>query len=244
MILKKFEDLPQEFINDKVLEYYNALAKKKSSLIIKRVFDIVISFILLMLCVPLIIVISILIKTDSAGPVVFKQERVTTYGRKFSIYKFRTMFTGSEKGSQVTVNNDPRITRIGAVLRKYRLDELLQLLNILKGDMSFVGTRPEVQKYVDKYSDEMYATLLLPAGVTSLASIKYKDEERLLLQSKDTDLTYVTEILPEKMRYNLEYILKFSMLYDISVMFLTVFAVFKKEHTTPDEQENKELLNR
>jgi len=244
MVLKKYEDLPKEFICDEVLEYYNILAKKNFSLIAKRILDIVMSLILLLLCTPIILVISIIIKVDSQGPVVFKQERVTTYGEKFWIYKFRTMFTGSEKGSQVTVDNDTRITKVGKVLRKYRLDELLQLINILKGDMSFVGTRPEVQKYVDEYSNEMYATLLMPAGVTSLASIRYKDEDRLLQQSKDTDYTYISEILPEKMKYNLEYILKFSILYDISLMFLTVFAVFKKEDTLVNEQKDKELLNR
>jgi len=244
MVLKKYEDLPKEFICDEVLEYYNILAKKNFSLIAKRILDIVMSLILLLLCTPIILVISIIIKVDSQGPVVFKQERVTTYGKKFWIYKFRTMFTGSEKGSQVTVDNDTRITKVGKVLRKYRLDELLQLINILKGDMSFVGTRPEVQKYVDEYSNEMYATLLMPAGVTSLASIRYKDEDRLLQQSKDTDYTYISEILPEKMKYNLEYILKFSILYDISLMFLTVFAVFKKEDTLVNEQKDKELLNR
>ena len=244
MVLKKYEDLPKEFICDEVLEYYNILAKKNFSLIAKRILDIVMSLILLLLCTPIILVISIIIKVDSQGPIVFKQERVTTYGKKFWIYKFRTMFTGSEKGSQVTVDNDTRITKVGKVLRKYRLDELLQLINILKGDMSFVGTRPEVQKYVDEYSNEMYATLLMPAGVTSLASIRYKDEDRLLQQSKDTDYTYISEILPEKMKYNLEYILKFSILYDISLMFLTVFAVFKKEDTLVNEQKDKELLNR
>jgi len=244
MVLKKYEDLPKEFICDEVLEYYNILAKKNFSLIAKRILDIVMSLILLLLCTPIILVISIIIKVDSQGPIVFKQERVTTFGKKFWIYKFRTMFTGSEKGSQVTVDNDTRITKVGKVLRKYRLDELLQLINILKGDMSFVGTRPEVQKYVDEYSNEMYATLLMPAGVTSLASIRYKDEDRLLQQSKDTDYTYISEILPEKMKYNLEYILKFSILYDISLMFLTVFAVFKKEDTLVNEQKDKELLNR
>lgn len=244
MMLKKFEELPDEFINDKVREYYDVLKKKRISLILKRIFDIVVSLILLIVCLPVIAILAAMIKADSSGPVVFRQERITSYGRKFNIYKFRTMFTGSEKGSQVTVDNDPRITKIGAKLRKYRLDELLQLFNIIKGDMSFVGARPEVQKYVEKYSDEMYATLLLPAGVTSLASIRYKDEDRLLSQSEDTDSTYVNEILPQKMKYNLEYISRFNILYDIMLMFSTVFAVCKKDEDVADKQENREIVNR
>lgn len=212
------------------LDTYTAiLEKKKLSIAIKRIFDVVVSLIALIVLSPIILIIAIAIKLDSPGPVVFKQERITKHGKTFKIYKFRTMLVNAEQlGSQVTVDNDPRITRTGKVLRKYRLDEFLQLINILKGEMSFVGTRPEVRKYVDAYSDEMYATLLLPAGVTSLASIKYKDEDTLLSNTDNVDDTYINEILPEKMRYNLEYIRNFSFFYDIKIMIMTVFAVIKK----------------
>ena len=137
-------------------------------------------------------------------------------------------------GSLVTVNNDSRITKVGKFIRKCRLDEICQLIDVLRGTMTFVGTRPEVKKYVDAYTDEMYATLLLPAGVTSLASIKYKDEEKLLSGSDDTDGTYINDILPDKMKYNLEYLEKFGFFYDIKLMFMTVFAVLKKEE--PEEE--------
>lgn len=227
-MIKKFTELPERLQNNEVLYYYKILSKKRLSLFAKRVFDIVVSLLLLVVISPMLVIIAILIKTDSSGKVVFKQKRVTRYGKIFYIYKFRTMYEGSEKGSNVTLKNDNRITRIGMTLRKYRLDELLQLFNILKGDMSFVGTRPEVEKYVNCYSDEMLATLLLPAGVTSLASIYYKDEERLLASAKDADMTYINEIMPQKMKYNLEYISHFSLWYDFYLMIKTVFAVIKK----------------
>lgn len=229
MILKKFDRLPSEFQNDSVYKYYRILGKRKASIFLKHLFDFVVALFALIVLSPLIVVISIIIKCDSPGEIVFKQKRITTYGKEFFIYKFRTMYQGSEKGSQVTTNNDSRVTKSGRILRKYRLDELLQLLNILKGEMSFVGTRPEVKKYVECYTDEMYATLLLPAGVTSLASIKYKDEERLLSASEDADATYVNKILKQKMKYNLEYVSKFSVVYDVVIMAKTVFAVLKSE---------------
>ena len=226
MILKKLDNLPLQFQTDAALTYYEKLNKRKVSLAVKRIFDIVVSLIAFLFLLPFYLIIGVMIKLDSPGKVFYKQERVTSYGKTFKIYKFRTMVENADKiGSLVTVNGDARITRVGRVLRKYRLDETPQLINIIKGDMSFVGTRPEVQKYVDAYTDEMYATLLLPAGVTSLASIYYKDEERLLSETGDTDYTYINEILPEKMRYNLEYINKFSFFYDIKLMIMTVLAV-------------------
>ena len=228
-MLKNFDDLPEQFKNDDVFLYYNILKKKKVSLFFKRIFDFVVSLLMLIVISPILIIIGLLIKIDSKGPIIFKQERITQYGKRFYIYKFRTMYSGSEYGSQVTLKNDSRITCIGLFLRKFRLDELLQLINILKGEMSFVGARPEVKKYVDCYSDEMYATLLLPAGVTSLASIKYKDEDRLLASADDADDVYVNEILEQKMEYNLEYIKEFLFWKDIQIMFATVTAVLKKE---------------
>lgn len=239
MILKKFDKLPDEFQNEDVYKYYRILKKKKLSIFLKRVFDFIIALFALIVLTPLIVAISIIIKCDSPGEIIFKQKRITTYGKVFHIYKFRTMYTGSENGSQVTVNNDSRVTKSGRFLRKYRLDELLQVLNILKGEMSFVGTRPEVEKYVDCYTDEMYATLLLPAGVTSLASIKYKDEEKLLADSKNVDATYVNDILKQKMKFNLQYVSRFSVFYDIVLMVKTVLAVFKSDECETADKEDK-----
>ena len=230
MLLKKFEDLAPEFQNEDVKKYYDILKKKTFSLVSKRIFDIVVSMIMLVILSPVFLVLAIAIKLDSKGPVFYRQERITQFGEKFRIFKFRTMVANADKiGSLVTVNNDSRITKVGSFIRKCRLDEICQLIDIFRGTMSFVGTRPEVKKYVDAYTDEMYATLLMPAGVTSLASIKYKDEEKLLSVSEDTDDTYINQILPDKMKYNLEYLEKFGFFYDIKLMFMTVFAVLKKE---------------
>lgn len=175
------------------------------------------------------ILISIIIKITSPGPVFFMQERITTYGMPFKIFKFRSMVCNADKiGSEVTVQNDCRITKAGKILRKLRLDEIPQLFNIFLGQMSFVGTRPEVRKYVEEYTQEMKATLLLPAGLTSLASIEFRNEDDLLTDVENVDKTYVEEVLPQKMRYNLEYLEKFGFLFDISIMFKTALAVFKK----------------
>lgn len=232
MILKKYEQLPENLKNEEVKKYYDILSKKKVSLVIKRAFDIIVSLILLILLSPIILILAIMIKIDSKGPVFYRQERITTYGKIFKIFKFRTMVQNADKvGTLVTVGNDSRITKVGKLIRKVRLDELPQLINVLKGEMTFVGTRPEVKKYVDKYTDEMKATLLMPAGITSVASIKYKDEDEILEQAKqkgkDIDLAYVEDVLPEKMRYNLEYISKFSFWYDIKVCIDTVIGVLR-----------------
>ena len=224
MILKDYEKLPEKMKNEKVKEYYDIISKKKISLVMKRIFDIFFSLVLL--------IIAILIKIDSKGPVFYRQERVTTNGKIFRIFKFRTMVQNADQiGSLVTVGNDARITRVGKVIRKVRLDEIPQLINILKGEMTFVGTRPEVKKYVDKYTDEMMATLLLPAGVTSIASIKYKDEDEILDKAvkagKDTDVAYVEDVLPGKMKYNLEYLKQFSVLHDLKICIDTVIGVLR-----------------
>ena len=229
MVLKRWEDLPEKIKNEDVKRYYDILSKKRISLVIKRIFDLVLAIIVFIILSPVFIIIAIAIKIDSKGPVMFRQTRVTQYGKKFRIFKFRTMITDAEKiGSQVTTKNDTRITRIGRVLRKYRLDEIPQLLNIIAGEMSFVGTRPEVSKYVEKYTDEMMATLLLPAGVTSEASIQYKDEELILTNVKNVDELYVNKVLPEKMKYNLKSIEDFSLINDMKTIVKTVIAVFKK----------------
>lgn len=230
MILKNFEDLPEYMQNDEVKKYYDLLQKKKVSLILKRTLDIIFSFVLIIVLLPILIILSICIKIDSKGPVFFRQERITTYGKIFKIFKFRTMIKDADKkGSLVTQKEDYRITRVGKLIRKLRLDELPQLINILCGDMSFVGTRPEVKKYVDKYTDEMNATLLMPAGVTSIASIEYKDEDEIIASlindGKTVDEIYVQNILPEKMKYNLEYIERFSIINDIKIVFKTVLKV-------------------
>jgi len=228
VILKRWEELPKELQTEEVRPYYEVLKKKRLSLILKRIFDIAASLVMLIILLPVFILLGIAIKVDSSGPIFFRQERITQYGRKFKIFKFRTMVNNAEKlGTQVTVGNDSRITKVGSFIRNCRLDEISQLLNILTGDMTFVGTRPEVKKYVDHYTNEMMATLLLPAGVTSLASIYYKDEAELLEKSDNPDKTYFEEILPEKMKYNLQSIEKFNFIEDIKIMFMTVLAVIK-----------------
>lgn len=229
MLIKKWDKLPDAIKNDAVYEYYRILRKRNFSLFWKRVFDITVSLLMLVVLSLLFIILALAIKIDSKGPVFYRQERVTQYGKIFRIYKFRTMVSNADKiGSQVTVNNDARITKVGKFIRKCRLDEISQLLNVLGGSMSFVGTRPEVPKYVERYTDEMKATLLLPAGVTSEASIKYKDEDKLLENSENVDETYVNEVLPGKMEYNLQALRKQGFWRDIGTMFRTVGAVLKR----------------
>ena len=232
MILKEFKELPKEMQNDSVLKYYNILKQKKIMLLLKRFLDFIGSLILLILLSPILIILAISIKIDSKGPVFYRQERVTTNGKTFKIFKFRTMIQDADKrGTLITGKQDSRITKIGNKIRKSRLDELPQLINILKGVMSFVGTRPEVKKYVDMYTDEMKATLLMPAGVTSMASIKFKDEDEIISKQtkngKTVDEAYVNDILPEKMKWNLEYIKKFSILEDFKICIETVIKVGK-----------------
>ena len=226
MMLRKWEELPKEMQNEAVRPYYESLKSKKISLISKYMFDKVMSAVMLVGLAPIFLLLAILIKMDSPGEVFFRQERVTQYGKKFKIHKFRTMVKDAEAlGAQVTTKSDMRVTKIGKKLRGCRLDELPQLIDILQGNMSFVGTRPEVTKYVEQYSPEMYATLLLPAGVTSEASIEYKDEEKLLADAKNADKTYVEEVLPQKMQWNLQSLKDFDFVGDIKTMIKTVVAV-------------------
>ena len=226
MQLRRWNELPGVMRTREVRKYYNIIKKRQMSLKIKRLFDIVVASIMLMFLAVPMLVIAVCIKLDSRGPVFFRQERITQYGRKFRIFKFRTMVNDADKkGSLVTVGGDSRITRVGAVIRKYRLDEIPQLINVLCGDMSFVGTRPEVEKYVMAYTPAMMATLLMPAGITSEASIRYKDEDRLLEASDDVDYTYIHKVLPGKMRYNLKYLKRFSLINDIRLCIETVLAV-------------------
>lgn len=231
MRLRKWEDMPAFMQCEEVREYYDILSKKKAALSLKRAFDFVLAMaMLIILTIPMLIVAA-MIKADSPGPVFYRQERITSYGKKFRIHKFRTMVNNADKiGSAVTVGGDARITKVGGKIRNLRIDEIPQLIDVLFGDMSFVGTRPEVIKYVERYSNEMFATLLLPAGITSEASIRYKDEAALLNMADDVNKMYVEEVLSEKMKYNLKSIRNFSFIGEIATMFRTVFVIFGKEY--------------
>ncbi len=228
--MERWDKLPRDMRTDEVRPYYEALRKKEKQLIGKRMMDVGVSVFLLLILFPVLVGIAIAISVTSKGGPFFLQERVTTYGKRFKIVKFRTMVKdASSIGTAVTSDNDARVTEIGAFLRKYRLDELPQLINIIMGDMSLVGVRPEVAKYVEQYTPEMMATLLLPAGVTSETSIRYKDEAEILgnASGDEADLIYVEKILPEKMKYNLDYIRDFSLFNDIKICFSTVIHVVK-----------------
>lgn len=230
-MLRNWDDLPEFMKSDEVRAYYDVLSKKRISLFLKRVFDVVVAVILLILFAIPMLIIGFMIKADSKGTVFYRQERVTVYGKKFKIHKFRTMVNDADKiGTAVTVGGDARITKVGAKIRNLRIDEIPQLLDVLSGNMSFVGTRPEATKYVEKYSKEMFATLLLPAGITSEASIRYKDEAELLDVADDVDRVYVEAVLPRKMEYNLEAIKKFSFFGEIATMFRTVLVVLGRTY--------------
>ena len=225
-------NVDKRFETEIVKKYRENIQKKKVSLFLKLFFDKVLALLLLIPLSPIILGIAIWIKLDSEGPVFYRQERITTYGRTFRIFKFRTMVKDADKmGAAVTQQNDPRISKVGCKLRKVRFDELPQLISVLVGDMCFVGVRPEVAKYVNRYTDEMNATLLLPAGITSPASIEYKDEDEVIEKYKGSgrsiDDIYVEEILPDKMKYNLKYIKEFSVINDIKIMIRTALAVIK-----------------
>lgn len=230
MLIKDWSKLPEFMKTDEVKPYYDILRKKKIQIILKKIFDILVSLILTVLLSPIILFFSIWIKLDSSGPIFYRQERVTQYGKIFKIFKFRTMVVNADQiGTLVTTKNDTRITKVGEKIRKYRIDEIPQLFNVLLGDMSFVGTRPEVKKYVDQYTPEMYATLLLPAGITSLASIEFKDEDEIIEKytscERETNEVYIKEVLPLKMKFNLEALTSFSLIKEIGVMINTVVKV-------------------
>lgn len=231
MWLRSWDKLPDFLRTKEIRTYYDTLCKHRVSLVLKRLFDFFVSLIMLLVLWPFMLIIAIVVKLDSPGSALFAQERVTTYGKRFKIWKYRTMVSGAEKkGTAVTVKGDTRITRVGMFLRKKRLDELPQLVNILVGDMSFVGTRPEVVKYVDKYQPVYYATLLLPAGVTSEASIRYKDEFKLLAEADNVDKVYLEEVLPAKMAWNLKAIKEFAVHRELATMIRTILAILGKEY--------------
>lgn len=222
-----WEQLPPHMQTDAVRPYYEMLCNRRMALFWKRIFDMIASLLLIVLLSPVLLVLAVLIKKDSPGPVFYRQERVTEGGRIFRIFKFRTMVVNADQlGSLVTTAGDSRITGLGQKIRGSRLDEIPQLFNILKGDMSFVGTRPEVPKYVEAYTDEMNATLLMPAGVTSIASITYKKEDERIAELTAKGLTvdeaYVRYILPEKMQYNYEYLRSFGFFRDIAICIKTL----------------------
>lgn len=231
-MLRRWESLPDFMQVDEVRPYWEILNKKRTPLVVKRGFDILIALILLILLLIPMLLLAVWIKVDSPGPVFYRQERVTINGKHFRIHKFRTMVSNADKiGTAVTVGKDSRITKVGSRLRRIRLDELPQLIDVLQGNMSFVGTRPEAAKYVKKYKPEWNATLLLPAGITSECSIRYKDEEKLLDGAKNPDKVYIEDVLPGKMKWNLQSIREFSILGDLKTMVRTVLAVLGKEHS-------------
>lgn len=230
-MLKRWDELPDFMRADEVRPYWEELYYKRGQLLAKRIFDFLVALILLILLLIPMTIIAIMIKTEDPGPVFYRQERVTQNGRHFRIHKFRTMVVNADKiGTAVTTKEDCRITKVGKKLRGLRLDELPQVIDVLVGDMSFVGTRPEAAKYVNSYKPEYMATLLLPAGITSECSIRYKNEDQLLNNASDVDRVYVDEVLPEKMKLNLQSIRDFSFVNDMKTMVRTIFAVLGKEY--------------
>lgn len=224
--LRDWDDLPEYMRTEAVRPYYDNLKKHEKELYLKRSFDVIAACVLLVLLSPIMLVVGFWIKLDSPGPVFFRQTRITQYGKEFRIFKFRTMVNNADKmGSQVTAGDDARITKVGSIIRKYRIDEFPQLFNVISGDMSFVGTRPEVKKYVDAYTDEMYATLLLPAGITNEASIQFKDEDLKLISVDNIDDAYINQILPGKMECSLKEVKSFSLLSEFALLLRTVVAV-------------------
>ena len=195
---------------------------------LKRSFDLITSTIGCILISPILIGIALSIKLTSKGPVFFKQKRVGRYGKEFSILKFRTMVVDAEKlGKQITVGNDSRITKIGSFLRKYKLDELPQLINVIKGDMSLVGPRPEVPKYVALYSDKQRRVLDVRPGITDYASIEYRDENSILGKVDNPEEYYINVIMPHKIDLNMKYIENNNVLIDIGIIFKTIFNIGK-----------------
>ncbi len=239
-MLRGWDDLPDFMRTPEVRPYWETLNSRRGQLVLKRIFDVFTALILLVILAIPMLIIAVWIKLDSPGPVLYRQERVTTYGRHFRIHKFRTMVSNADKmGTAVTVGADPRITRVGRKLRRLRLDELPQVFDVISHSMSFVGTRPEAVKYVERYEREWYATLLMPAGITSECSIRYKDEGRLLNRADDVDEVYIEQVLPGKMKWNLENIREYSFFGEIATIFRTVFAVMGKDYSVKADNDRK-----
>lgn len=206
-----------------VLSYKTSIENKKQQLCLKRIFDLVVAVLLMVIFLPVMAVLCVAIFIEDGKNPIFKQERVTIGCKKFEIYKFRTMKVNSKNGFKLDYEN---VTKVGKFIRKVRIDEVLQLINIIKGDMTFVGTRPEIPLYVEQYSDEMYATLLMRAGLTSQASIEFKDEAKYFADNCDEEYTYINEVLPRKMALNLQYLHEFSILKDLKILCKTIISVF------------------
>lgn len=229
MLPKQFEKLPKNMQNEAVKPYFEVLKKRRGTMFFKRFLDLLIAFIVLLILSVVMIPAAIAVKLSSKGPVFYCQQRVGQFGKPFKMFKFRTMVVNADKGSQITVgDSDPRITKVGKILRLSRIDEFPQLINVLKGDMGLVGTRPEVQHYVDYYSDEMMATLLVRPGMVSEASIEFRWENDLLEKAEDAEKMYIEEILPAKMKYNLLYTKDLTIGKDVVVLLRTVGCIFHK----------------
>ena len=212
----------------KSVDLKESLRDKKVNLLIKRLFDMVASFLGLVILSPIFIIVSICIKIDSKGPVFFKQKRVGKDGQPFMIYKFRTMVTDAEKlGKQITVGDDNRITKVGKFIRKCKLDEIPQLINVLKGEMSLVGPRPEVPRYVELYDDYQFQVLLVRPGITDYASIEYRNENEILGESSNPEETYINEIMPTKIELNMKYLKNISLSEDFKLIIKTILAIVK-----------------
>lgn len=192
----------------------------------KRIFDLVASVIGLLILLPILVVVAIWVKLDSTGPILFKQTRVGYAGKYFQIYKFRTMVVNAEViGAQITSGDDRRITKIGKVLRKYKLDELPQLINVLVGEMSLVGPRPEVPKYVKLYNEAQKRVLQALPGITDLASLEFRNENELLVGKENVEEFYVQQIMPQKLLLNLEYIDQAGLLFDLKIIARTIWRI-------------------
>lgn len=226
MSLRAFGKLPEAMQNDTTRLYYDKLSRKRGQLALKRGMDIILSFLLILLLSPVMAFCAALVRTDG-GSILFQQVRIGRYGRPFVIYKFRTMTQQAYLGGELTRGEDPRITRAGRLLRRTRLDELPQLFNVLKGEMSLVGPRPEVPRYTALYTDRMRATLLLPVGITCRASLRFKDEAALLA-GEDGEWVYRQRVLPAKMEENIRYLREFSLWEDGKILLQTACMAIKE----------------
>ena len=221
-----YQDLPETMKNNTTQKYWALLQQKHFSMGAKRIFDVTASLLILLILSPLLLLVALAVKLDSKGPVFYRQTRVGRFNQDFQIYKFRTMVQNADRiGPPLTMGKDPRVTRVGRLIRKCRLDEFSQLLNVLGGSMSLVGPRPEVRRYVDQYQPEYMATLLIRPGITAPSSIAFRNEDEILTAGKDPEKTYVEKILPPKMELNLQYMDRISVWNDIKIMFQTLAAV-------------------
>lgn len=194
----------------------------------KRVFDLLISIPSIIILLPVFIIIAALIKLESSGPIVFSQERIGRYGRPFRIYKFRTMVKNApEIGTSITSANDPRITKVGKFLRKFKIDEILQIINVIKGDMSIIGPRPEIKKYIDMFKEDYKEILRIRPGMTDYASITFRNEEEFLSKFSNIEEGYIKEVLPQKIELYKRYLKDMSLITDVKIFFKTIWKVLR-----------------